>query len=508
MNSFFEKIGKSRSLQIKIGILYVILALINLLFFSVLIYENQTDLLVKNFNYQSVNFVLQVVDDLKDKVVSKNNKEIMKKVNDTLTFNEINTYIVFTSKGEIIFQKNDKGELVITNDLLEKAKQMSDANSIFTSKYNLELQKSDFSISILIPMNSELASENIFLYSHLSLKSIKDRLNKLYIQIGIAMIWGILTHLVFGIIVYKFIFFRISQLQNATIEMGKGEYSSRVDWKFEKRDEIDELGLTFNTMATKIEDTILTISKLNDEINKELKIGKEVQELFLPQDYMFEDLKIVSYYKPMREVSGDIYHYYRLTHKKKSNKKYTGIFFADASGHGVSAALVTTVTLLSVESIVSKNFKPNYVLQQLSNIVGNRFQSSFFATSVFFLITEKRKIICSNAGHNAPFCFRPSTGEIIFFDACGPPLGMIDDCDYRLLRFHAKSGDKLFIYSDGVTEAPGKDEELFSEERLMELITKNLNLSNEDLLPLLVKELEAFSDEFRDDVSMIILEIP
>jgi len=356
MNSFFEKIGKSRSLQIKIGILYVILALINLLFFSVLIYENQTDLLVKNFNYQSVNFVLQVVDDLKDKVVSKNNKEIMKKVNDTLTFNEINTYIVFTSKGEIIFQKNDKGELVITNDLLEKAKQMSDANSIFTSKYNLELQKSDFSISILIPMNSELASENIFLYSHLSLKSIKDRLNKLYIQIGIAMIWGILTHLVFGIIVYKFIFFRISQLQNATIEMGKGEYSSRVDWKFEKRDEIDELGLTFNTMATKIEDTILTISKLNDEINKELKIGKEVQELFLPQDYMYEDLKIVSYYKPMREVSGDIYHYYRLTHKKNSDKKYTGIFFADASGHGVSAALVTTVTLLSVESIVSKSF--------------------------------------------------------------------------------------------------------------------------------------------------------
>jgi sigma-B regulation protein RsbU (phosphoserine phosphatase) len=85
---------------------------------------------------------------------------------------------------------------------------------------------------------------------------------------------------------------------------------------------------------------------------------------------------------------------------------------------------------------------------------------------------------------------------------------MIDDCDYRLLRFHAKPGDKLFIYSDGVTEAPGKDEELFSEERLMKLITENLNLSNEDLLSLLVKELEAFSDEFRDDVSMIILEIP
>jgi phosphoserine phosphatase RsbU/P len=508
MNSIFEKIGKSRSLQIKIGILYVILALINLLFFSVLIYENQTDLLVKNFNYQAVNFVLQVIEDLKDKTVSKENQDVLNKINDTLSFNEINTYILFTSKGDVLYEKNEKSFLSLSEEILDKAKEMSDPNSIFTSKYNLELQKSDFSITILIPMNSEQNTDRVFLYSQLSLKSIKDRLNKLYIQIGIAMIWGIFTHLGFGIIVYKFIFSRISQLQNVTIEMGKGEYSSRVNWKFEKRDEIDELGLTFNTMATKIQSTIFTISKLNDEINKELKIGKEVQELFLPQDYMYEDLKITSYYKPMREVSGDIYHYYRLENKKNSNKNYTALFFADASGHGVSAALVTTVTLLSVESIVSKNFKPNYVLQQLSNIVGNRFQSSFFATSVFFLLTDKRKIICSNAGHNAPFCFRPSTKEIFYFDTCGPPLGMIDDCDYKLVKFHAKAGDKLFIYSDGVTEAPGKDEELFSEERLMQIITDNMEKSNEDLLAIIVSELEAFSDEFRDDVSMIILEIP
>ena len=508
MEEILSKIRTSKSLQIKIGILYVVLALINLLFFSVLIYENQTDLLVKNFNFQSVNFVLQVIEDLKDKIVSRERSDLMRKVNDTLSFNDIQNYIVYTDKGDIIYQQDITEKLSITKDTLEKTKLMSDSNSIFTSKYNLELIKKDFSINIIIPLNSDINDSKIFLFTHLSLKSIKERLNKLYIQIGIAMLWGIFTHLAFGIIVYKFIFSRISKLQTATNQMEKGNYASRVDWEFKKNDEIDELGKAFNSMASKIDETIFTISKLNDEINKELKIGKEVQELFLPQDYMYEEYKIVSYYKPMREVSGDIYHYYNFEHKKNENKKYTGLFFADASGHGVSAALVTTVTLLSVESIVSNKITPNYVLQQLSNIVGNRFQSSFFATAVFFLITGKNKIICSNAGHNAPFCFRPSTGEFFEFETCGPPLGMIDDCDYKLKRFHAIPGDKLFIYSDGVTEAPNKDEELFSEERLYELIRKNINLPNEELLNFLKTELENFSPEFRDDVSMIILEIP
>jgi len=504
----FEKVKTSKSLQVKIGLLYIILALLNLLFFAVLIYENQTDLLVKNFNFQATNFVLQIVDDLKDKYISDSSKNGLNKIKDSLIFNDLRNYIIFSDSGKIIHQNLETEELKLTDEIVQKAKQLNETNSIFTTRYNLELSKNDFTISILVPLNSDSKSENFYIFSHLSLRSIQERLNKLYIQIGIAIIWGIATHLLFGIIVYKVIFSRIGKLQASTLEMSKGKYSSRVDWEFEKQDEIDELGISFNSMAIKIEDTILTISKLNEEINKELKIGKEVQELFLPLDYMYEDFKIVSYYNPMREVSGDIYHYYRFTHHKNSNKNYFGLFFADASGHGVSAALVTTVTLLSVESIAKNKFKPNYVLQQLSNIVGNRFQSSFFATAVFFLITEHKKIICSNAGHNAPFIFRPSTQEIHEFETCGPPLGMIDDCDYKLRTFHARSGDKLFIYSDGVTEAPGQNEDLFTEERLLNLVKINGALSNEELLEMIKNELLQFCSEFRDDVSIIILEIP
>jgi sigma-B regulation protein RsbU (phosphoserine phosphatase) len=512
MSVVIEKIQGVRSLRVQIGILYSLLALFNILFFSAMIFENQTDLLVKIFNYQSVNFVITVMDDLKDKTITRQKDEKIKKFSDSLIFHNINNFIIFDQNKKIIHSNLPERENQdVDETTYTKSKDMIDANSIFTSKYKLDLNKDDFTIDILIPMKGESKEgkpEQFFLSSHLSIKSIQERLNKLYFQIGVAFIWGMITHLFFGIYINRVIFRRVHLLREATDKMAAGDLKSRAGWEFKKKDELDVLGNAFNGMASKIEETIETISRLNEEINNELKIGKEVQELFLPKNKKFKDFKIATFYRPMREVSGDIYHFYRFRSAKAPHRTYAGFFFADASGHGVSAALVTTVILLSIESLISRSIRPNYVIQQLANIVSNRFQASFFATGVFFLINEKGKIICSNAGHNAPICFRPSTGEMFFFKSGGPPLGMADDFPYKILKANTRSGDKLFIYSDGLTESPGQNEEQFSEERVIKLIKENMNLPNKELIQLIWEELDKFAIEYRDDVSMILLEIP
>ncbi|MCB1179834.1 MAG: SpoIIE family protein phosphatase [Leptospiraceae bacterium] len=512
MTKVIEKIQASRSLRVQIGILYSLLALFNILFFSAMIFENQTELLVKIFNYQSVNFVISVMDDLKDKVITREKDEKIKKFSDSLLFHDINNYIIFDKDKKIIHSNEpEKENQDVGEDIFEKSKEIADTKSIFTSKYKLELNKDDFTINIWIPMKGvdlEQKDETFFLYTHLSIKSIEERLNKLYFQIGVAFLWGMITHILFGLYINRVIFKRVNLLKDATDKMAGGDLKSRADWKFTKNDELDVLGTAFNGMAAKIEETIETISRLNEEINNELKIGREVQELFLPKNKKFKDFKMATFYRPMREVSGDIYHFYKFRSAKVPGKTYTGIFFADASGHGVSAALVTTVLILSMETIISRSIKPNFVIQQLANIVGNRFEASFFGTGVFFLINQRGKIICSNAGHNPPICFRPSTGEMFFFKSVGPPLGMADDFPYKLLKGNTKSGDKLFIYSDGLTESPGKDEEQFSEERVINLIKENMNLPNKELIQLIWEELDKFAIDYRDDVSMILLEIP
>ncbi|MDX1959413.1 MAG: SpoIIE family protein phosphatase [Leptospiraceae bacterium] len=507
MPTLIEKLQISRSLRVQIGILYSLLAIVNILFFSIMIFENQTELLVKNFNYQSVNFVISVIDDTKEKIITNEKTPELEKFFESLRFHEIQNFLIFDTSGNLIHSQTPTEKLIVSKEILDKAKSISDVNSVFTSKYKLDLDEKDFSIKILIPMKGE-EEKTYFLYTHLSIKNIQDRLLKLYYQIAIAFIWGLVTHLLFALYINRAIFRRVNLLRNATDLMASGDLKSRATWVMDRKDELDSLGSAFNGMASKIEETIETISKLNEEIQKELKIGKEVQEMFLPLNKKFKDFKIATFYRPMREVSGDIYHFYRFKSAKTNKRAYSGFFFADASGHGVSAALVTTVTLLSIENIISKSIRPNYIIQQLANIIGNRFQSSFFATGVFFLVNDKGKIICSNAGHNAPICFRPSTGEMFFFKSCGPPLGMADDFDYKVLKANTRTGDKLFIYSDGLTESPGKNEEQFGEDRVINLLKANMDKPNKEILDIIWNELDAFAIDYRDDVSMILIEIP
>lgn len=500
---------KTKSLRLQIGILYSFLALVNILFFSVMIFENQTELLVKNFQYQSDNFVTSVMSDLSTKSLAQNNETSFKIIKERLFYNEINQFIIFDKDGNIWYKESGiiSNELV-KEEILKKSKEISDKNSVFSNKYKLELNKEDFAIRFLIPLKAEIEGLDIFLYTELSIKSMRDRLTKLYYQIAIAFIWGLVSHVLFGIYIYRVIFTRVGILKEATDKMGEGKLDSRAEWKFSRDDELDSLGTAFNDMAGKIQETITTITRLNDEINNELKIGREVQELFLPPNKKLKDLKVATSYRPMREVSGDIYHFYKFPAGKMSKKDYYGVFFADASGHGVSAALVTTVTLLSLENIISKSIHPGYVIQKLGDVIGTRFVSSFFATAVFFLISDDGEILCSNAGHNAPMCFRPSTGEFFYFKSVGPPLGMVDEFDYKVSKFKAQPGDKLFIYSDGLVESPGKDEEQFSEQRVIDIIKNNLETPNKDLLKILAEELDKFAIEYRDDVSMILLEMP
>ncbi|HNN06713.1 MAG TPA: regulator, partial [Leptospiraceae bacterium] len=136
MAEIIEKIQASRSLRVQIGILYSLLAMVNILFFSVMIFENQTELLVKNFNFQSVNFVSSVLEDVKEKPISRENTPEMKKFFDSMKFHEVEDYVIFDLKGTIV-HKSEKSTRTVDPETLKKTKEISDQSSIFSKKYHL-----------------------------------------------------------------------------------------------------------------------------------------------------------------------------------------------------------------------------------------------------------------------------------------------------------------------------------------------------------------------------------
>ncbi|TGN18600.1 PP2C family protein-serine/threonine phosphatase [Leptospira idonii] len=504
-----SKIKTTNSLRFKIGLFYSLLALLNIIFFTVMIFENQSDLLLKNFQFQSENLANTILADLQNIGLTKERDEAFDVFRKTLKLYDIGKFVIFQNDGEIWVREPQDGrtETHISEHLLKKSKDVSSdkEGSLFKSRYSLDLNEDDFTVDFLLPIRAA-SGEEIFLFTHFNIASIQERLKQLYIQVAYAVVWGVIFHLIFAILVYRAIFRRVGLLESASKEMTDGKLGARVSWNFKNEDELDNLGRSFNSMAEQIENKVGTITRLNDEINQELQIGKEVQELFLPPNKKYKKFKIGKIYRPMREVSGDIYQYFHFD--EGDGKEFYGFFLADASGHGVSAALVTVVMAMSLQAIIRENHEPIHAINSLGEVIANRLQASFFATGVFVILDEPGKVKFVNAGHNAPFIVRPSTKEVIYVESSGPPLGMGDDIRYSLDEFPVQPGDKIVLYTDGVVETPVKEGGLFGLDRFKDIVLKYIDEPNSEIVEKAMQELDLAHEEYKDDVTMIILEVP
>lgn len=471
-----------------------------------MIFENQSDLLLKNFQFQSENLANTILADIQAIGLSGEKDESFEVFRKTLKLYEITKFSIFDAEGKIILSEPDSGPGIkeITDAVLKKTKEVSSdkEGNLFKARYSLDLNESDFTVDFLLPIRLSDAKE-VFLFTHFNISSIQDRLKQLYIQVGYAVLWGIVFHIIFAILVYRAIFKRVGSLEVASKQMATGNLESRVTWNFKSNDELDSLGKSFNLMAEEIQNKVTTITRLNEEINQELQIGKEVQELFLPSVKKFKKFNIGKLYRPMREVSGDLYQYFQFP-----ENNYYGFFLADASGHGVSAALVTVVMAMSLQAIMKENHSAIQAINQLGEVIANRLQASFFATGVFVVFEEPGVVKFVNAGHNAPFIIRPSTKEITYVDSSGPPLGMGDDIQYSLESFPVLPGDKIILYTDGVVETPIKEGGLFGLERFTEVVLENIHLPNAEIVEKAMALLEEKHEEYKDDVTMIVLDVP
>lgn len=517
------KSSRSRSLSLQIGLLYLLLALINILFFSVMIFENQSDLLLQNFKLQSDTLVRTVVTDLETVELTRDKDANLEALSTALEGQGIQTFRIFDKEGNIWHQKPESEIKTIPADVKRKSLEFLGDTTLFRSRYSMDIDQSDFSVQFLIPLRANEAPAKqlpakdpvvnpaakegtkipgrVFLSTRTSLAAIQVRLRELYFQIGLAMIWGVVFHVVFGVFVYRVIFRRLGILKSASEKMSGGDLTVRADWKRTRNDELDELGAAFDTMAGSIQEKVETITTLNAQIQNELEIGREVQNMFLPAKSVLGDAKVAIHFRPMREVSGDVYNFFNL------GPKYKGLFFADASGHGVSAALVTTITILSMDSVLKKTIKPDEVVSRMNDLLAQKLESSFYATACYAIFAPGVLAYC-NAGHPPPLFVRPSTGRIIRLDKGGPPMGMFEGIPYEAKVLRIESGDRLFFYSDGVTEAANKESVQFGLDRMEAIVKAHMKAGLQETVDAISGGLDAHAAKFDDDVTVLAVEFP
>ncbi|HNL67788.1 MAG TPA: SpoIIE family protein phosphatase, partial [Leptospiraceae bacterium] len=312
--------------------------------------------------------------------------------------------------------------------------------------------------------------------------------------------WMVVFNVAFGIYVYRRIFSRVDKLKLASEKMATGSLDARVNWKWRK-DELDLLGRSFNAMAETIETQMKQISRLNLEMNEEMRIGREVQQVFLMQQEEITSRGIAMYFQPLRQVSGDVYFFQTINYKDRT---YEVFFLADATGHGVPAALITSILLLSLREALASTLHPGKVLMKLNDLMYERLQSQYYATGCIFLRDDQGRLHYASGGHPSPLWFRPSTGQILELEATGPMLGMIDGVDFEGRSMPVQKGDRILIYSDGVTEG-ARDHEMFGLDRLKQVVLASNNPDH--LVQSVWENLNSFVDHHVDDVTIFSFEI-
>ncbi len=250
------------------------------------------------------------------------------------------------------------------------------------------------------------------------------------------------------------------------------------------------------------------------KIQKDLSAARDAQMSLLPKDLLgVPQIEYAARFYPSQYVSGDIYNIFRL------DENNIGVYNIDISGHGVPAALFS----VSLSQMLSTNISnrnllkvpakeppfyrinpPDKVIQILNEDSSfNRF--GFYFTMVYMIVNIKDQTIrYARAGHNPPIIIRED-GDVEMLPDGGLPIGWDFPREDTVVELKLNHGDRIFLFSDGITEATNDIEVMYSADRLVDVLFDSRDLPIDESLRKLIKDLQNFTghNKFDDDVSII-----
>ncbi len=254
-------------------------------------------------------------------------------------------------------------------------------------------------------------------------------------------------------------------------------------------------------------------------MEENLRMAREIQSSMLPQQYPAfppevppeqSAFQFVHRYEPAESVSGDFFSVSALSENEAA------MFICDVTGHGIRAALVTAMIRALAEELKPLARDPGMFLRKLNSDLCNILKStgSPMLTTAFYLVADWTTGVMrfANAGHPKPLFIRRSAGRVEpLVNVTGqsqPALGLFEDPPYQTTEVTLTPGDFVMLFTDGLYEVQGPNEELYSQERMMMDVQNLLAKSNRELFDELLEAIRAFSvsHEFDDDVCIVGME--
>ena len=276
------------------------------------------------------------------------------------------------------------------------------------------------------------------------------------------------------------------------------------------RDEIGQLAASIDQMEEQIETYIGDITRITAErerISTELSLATRIQAAFVPHIFPpFPDrpeFELYASMDPAKEVGGDFYDFFLI------DEDHLALVMADVSGKGVPAALFMMVSKIILQSCAMLGKSPAEILKKTNEAICSNNQEGMFVT-VWLGILEisTGKLTAANAGHEYPMLRTPGGGFALYKDRHGFVIGGMSGSRYREYELQMEPGSKLFVYTDGVSEAKNAAKELFGSKRILTALNQAPEASPETILGNVRRAVDDFVQEAEqfDDLTMLCLE--
>jgi len=354
------------------------------------------------------------------------------------------------------------------------------------------LYSSGWSLGVLFPQDELMADIAI--------------LNRNVFFIGIA---GLIILLLLIISIAGSITKPLRLLADAT----KGIATGNLDVKIpvtKTGDEIGKLTDSFVYMERSLKQYIKELTETTaakERIESELNVAREIQMSFLPKIFPpFPDRKefeIFAFIEPAREVGGDFYDFFFI------DQDHLYFCIGDVSGKGIPASLFMAVTKTLIKANTTKDITPAEVLNGVNQELCIDNETAMFVT-IFcgILNTRTGEVSYSNGGHNPPYLCSNSKGITALNDKSGMALGVLDEATYTTNKVTIGNGDRIFLYTDGVTEAMDKEGIMYSDDRLINLLEEQKDFTPEMIVNKTFNEVKNFSSGApqADDITIMAIQ--
>jgi serine phosphatase RsbU (regulator of sigma subunit) len=325
---------------------------------------------------------------------------------------------------------------------------------------------------------------------------------KRYIILSIA--FGLLLSLIFAIFVSGGVSKKVVGLQRGFQRVADGELDYKIEIK--GNDELSDLAVFFNQMSSDLKKYIEDLKQTTSEQERmlsELNIAKKIQQSFLPESApVMPGIDIAAMTAPARVVGGDFYDFIPI------DKNKWGIVIADVSGKGVPAALFVALSRAIIRSNASLFGLPDMMIKNANSRIIELSRSNMFET-LFYAVVDANNMTFSyaNAGHNPPFIWSTSDGEMVLFKAQTFPIGIKQDMQIATKTQGIRKGDTIMFYTDGVTEAMNERREEYGTERLTRILQQNTARSSNGIVEKIKEDIKLFTGntEQHDDMTMVVV---